>query len=203
MSNPFAFDAPATAPATAPVAQATAPAAASVTTDLRSATGATEPDPFDAPAPQMARGPRLREMYGRLVLIIPRKIETGLVSSRFKNPDGSPVVNDRMTADVVILDGGTIAYGGRPEAVPPVPHDKTAETPHKTAAMFISSAGLISQCREALAKIVSQGRPGMVLGRLTKGEGGQGGEPPWILTPATDADKAIGRTYLATVDPFA
>lgn len=195
MTNPFALDTPpATAPA-APAAPAQPPATAPATTP--------DVDPFDAPAPQAARGPRLREMYGRLLLLMPQKLEEGLVSRQFKNPDGSAVVQDRMTADIVVLDGGTIHYGGKPEKMPPEPHTKTAETPHITKGMYISSVGLISQCREALSKKISQGKPGMVLGRLSKGEDSGKGEPPWLLTLPTDADKQIARQYLANVDPFA
>jgi len=218
MTNPFALDAPAPAPA-APAAPA--PAIAPAPTPVQPAfpaggypvpaqpvapnapIGAAADDPFDNPAAQQARGPRMREMYGRLLLVIPRKLETGVVSRTLKNNDGSPAVQDRMTADVVILDGGTIHYGGKPEAVIPIAHDKSAEVPFRVSGMYISNAGLISQCREALAKIVSHGRPGMVLGRLAQGQGGTNGNPPWILTPATDADRAIGKAYLATVDPFA
>lgn len=217
MTNPFALDTPALAPAApaapapatvpAPVAQPVAPA---YVPPVAPAAPASDVDPFDAPAAQQARGPRMREMYGRLLLVIPRKLETGVVSRTLKNSDGSPAVQDRMTADVVILsaDPGTpgdmtIRYGGKPEAIVPVPHDKSALIPFAVKGMYISNAGIISQCREALAKIVSQGRPGMVLGRLAQGTGGTNGNPPWILTPATDADKAVGRAYLATVDPFA
>ncbi len=202
MTNPFAL-ATEEQPA-APAATSTMPV---VTSTVAPPPAPAQPfggdDPFSGPAPQAARGPRLREMYGRLLLIVPHKLEQGLVSSTFKNPDGSPVVNDRMTADVVVLDGGPINYGGKPEAMPPVAHTKVADVPHKSTAMFISSAGLISQCREALAKKISHGQPGMVLGRLTRGEGSGKGEPPWLLTPPTDTDKQIARQYLATVDPFA
>lgn len=215
MTNPFALDTPATAPA-AP-AQATAPAtspapapnpfgtaAAPVAPAQPSPVAAPDGgDPFDAPAPQQARGPRLREMYGRLLLVVPVKLEEGLVSRTFKNPDGSPATQDRMTANVTILDGGTIHYGGQPEKMPPVPHSKSAEIPMEIKGMFISGVGLISQCRDALAKKITQGRPGMVLGRLTRGEDSGKGEPPWLLTPPTEDDKNIARQYLATRDPFA
>jgi hypothetical protein len=83
-----------------------------------------------------------------------------------------------------------------------VPHDKVAQLPHKNARMFVSSVGLISQCREALAKR-AQGQPGMVLGRLSVGEAKGDQAPPYLLTPPTDADKVIARAYLAQVDPFA
>lgn len=197
MTNPFALD--------TPPAAAAAPAAVAATAQpaTPAPTASYGDDPFAGPAPQAAKGPRLREMYGRLLLIIPTKLEEGLVSRQFKNPDGSAVVQDRMTADVTVLDGGTIHYGGTPEKMPPVPHTKTAETPHTSKGMYISSVGLISQCRDALAKKITQGKAGMVLGRLTKGEDSGKGEPPWLLTQPTDADKDIARAFLAKVDPFA
>lgn len=44
----------------------------------------------------------------------------------------------------------------------------------------------------------------MVLGRLGQGQKKPGQSPPWTLAAATDADKQIGRDYLAkqTVAPF-
>lgn len=212
MTNPFALDtasAPATtsAPATgnpfgAPAAAPPAPAfVAPATAPAAPATPAYMPageDPFAGPAPQQPRGPRLRDSYGRLLLLIPHKVEEG-VPNRLQ----PGTTQDRMTADVIVLDGGDIHYGGKPEATPPVPHNKVSAVPLKTDRMYISSVGLISQCREALAKRRA-GQPGMVLGRLTTGEQKEaGGNPPWLLTVPTEQDKAIARQYLATVDPFA
>jgi hypothetical protein len=206
MTNPFALDTP-PAPAAAPPANPFgAPGAPVALTNP--AGGATVPvpmptspageDPFAGPAPQQARGPRLRDLYGRLLLIVPHKLEEG-VPNRLQ----AGTTQDRMTADVIVLDGGPIAYGGRPEATPPVPHDKTANVPHKTTRQYISSVGLISQCRDALAKRL-RGEPGMVLGRLAVGESKEPGQQgPWLLTPPTEQDKVIARQYLATVDPFA
>jgi hypothetical protein len=156
-------------------------------------------DPFSGPAPQRPRGPRLRDLYGRLLLIIPHKLDEGIPNRLGKPGD----TQDRMTADVIVLDGGPIAYGGTPEKIPAVPHDKTASVPHKNSRMFLSQAGIISQCREALAKKLTSGQPGMVLGRLAVGEAKGDQAPPYLLTPPTEADKQIARGYLATVDPFA
>lgn len=209
MTNPFAMP-PAPAPAT-PTAPATAPAPAPAPVNPYAAPAAAvavpvqpaaDPfggaDPFGDPAPQQPRGPRLRDMYGRLLLVVPIKLEEGI-----PNRLQAGTTQDRLTADVIVLDGGPIAFGGRPEATPPVPHDKTEATPRKSPRMFISSVGLISQCREALAKRM-RGEPGMVLGRLGVGAAKeQGQNAPYLLTPATDADKAIARQYLANVDPFA
>lgn len=156
-------------------------------------------DPFDDPAPQRPKGPRLEEMYGRLLLIMPKGMDKG----RGKDSEGKPTEYDRMTADVVILDGGPIAFGGDPNGRPPVPHNQVAQLPHRNAAMFISSGGLISQSRDAWAKR-QRGEPGMVIGRLGVGEKKDPRfQAPWILEKATDADKALARAYLATIDPFA
>lgn len=224
-ANPFALDAPPTQPAQAPVTaqpdpatdpayqaflaqqqaaqaaqlQAAAQQAMSAQSTQPAAGGPIGDDPFGAPAPQLARGPRLREMHGRLILILPYKVET--VPN--KKADTPGATQERMTADVVVLDGGTIHYGGRPEALPSVPHTKVAEPPLKSERMFISSVGLVSQCRDALAnRLANRPGPRMVLGRLAVGEAKPDQSPPYLLTPATDAEKQIARAYLATVDPF-
>lgn len=139
----------------------------------------------------------MRDLYGRLLLLIPHLVET------VPNKQRPGETQQRMTADVVVLDGGPIAYGGAPEKVGGAPHDKTATVPYKRPRMFVSSVGVISQCREALAKKITQGRPGIVLGRLTVGEAKPDQSPPYLLTPATDADKALARQYLSQIDPFA
>lgn len=214
-SNPFASTAPTTAPVQGqsvpvpqqPVQTYTDPTRPGATTPDPTGYGATPPDPwtgggdpFGDPAPQEARAPRFRELYGRLLLLVPKKLEAGIVSSRFKNPDGSAQTQDRMTADIIVLDGGTIHYGGEPEKIPSVPHTKTAEPPARWDNAYISFTGIISQCREALVK------RGMVLGRLSKGADDSKGNPPWLLQPATDADKVLARQWLAAqpppADPF-
>jgi hypothetical protein len=222
-ANPYAApaSAPATAPANpyaaapvvAPVAPAAAPAPAPaapapagidwsrVGAPATAPTTAPAPaggDPFGDPAPREARGPRLQEMAGRLILITPKLTERVLS----RDPKRAGEYETRMTADVVILDGGPCAYGGKPEGRPPTPHDKVAQLPHRNRDMYISSVGLVSQCREALEKR-QRGEAGMVLGRLGYGEQSDPTKAaPWLLMAATDADKTLARAYLATVDPF-
>lgn len=215
MTNPFAYTpttAPATQPQPNPFAQQPQPTPTPATQPqpnpfaqpaepARPASPAYTPgggDPFSAPAPQEPRGPRILDVYGRLLLIIPHKVEYG-VPNRLQPGQ----VQDRMTADVITLDGGPINYGGTPEKIPPVPHTKVAQVPHLTKRQYISNTGLISQCRDALARR-QRGEPGMVLGRLSVGQvPATGGNPPYLLTPATEEDKALARAYLATVDPTA
>jgi hypothetical protein len=201
--NPFAYTpptapvpAPAPAPTPAPVAfQAPAPAAAGpAAAPAQPAYVPGGEDPFSGPAPQQARGPRVQDLYGRLLLLVPHKLEEGI-----PNRLQPGTTQDRMTADVIVLDGGTIHYGGAPEKVPPVPHTKSAEPPLRTPRQFISNSGLISQCRKALVRR-QQGQIDMVLGRLTRSTEGN---KPYLLTPPTEADKAVARAYLSAVDPFA
>lgn len=155
-------------------------------------------DPFSGPAPQRPKGPRLQEMYGRLILIRPKKVEE--VPS--KDPKRAGEMVDRMTADVIVLDGGPINYGGRPEDRPPVPHNQVAQVPYVSADMFVSAVAIISQCRDALERR-RQNRPGMVLGRLLTGEKKSADfNAPWLLQEATEPEKEIARAYLRTVDPF-
>lgn len=192
-ANPYANPTPTPAPATAAdprlsaVAQtATAPAAPATS------------DPFGDPAPQAPRGPRLQEMAGRLILITPKLVERVLS----RDPARAGQYDNRMTCDVVILDGGPVNYGGKPEGRPPTQHDKVAQVPHRNRDMYVSSVGLVSQSREALEKR-QKGEPGMVLGRLGYGEQSDPTKSaPWLLIPATEADRVLARAYLATVDPF-
>lgn len=157
-------------------------------------------DPFDDPAPPRPKGPRLDDMYGRLLLIIPKGMDKG----KSTETDGTVTTYDRMTADVIVLDGPPMPYGGKPNGRPPTPHDRVAEIPHREVGMYVSAKALISQSRDAWAKR-QRNEPGMVLGRLNYGE--QPADPklqaPWVLDKATDADRALARAYLATIDPFA
>jgi hypothetical protein len=152
-------------------------------------------DPFGGPAPQLPKGPRIRDVHGRLVLITPWKVET--VANRLSKEPGA--TQERMTADVVVLDGGTIHYGGRPEAMPPTAHTMAAEPPLRTERQYLSQAGLISQCREALAvnlRDPNAAVPRMVLGRISTGAAKGDNNPPYLLTPATPEDIALARRYV-------
>ncbi len=98
---------------------------------------------FSPPAPPQASivRPRMQDFAreGRLVLVKPTKIERNVPNTKGKPGD----TQDRLTADVVILDGAPFPYGGQPENGNP--HTHQAMIPHEIPGMFISSAGLISQ----------------------------------------------------------
>lgn len=201
MSNPFALDTPLTPPAQptpAPVAQAAPAAPAANYGD----------DPFGAPAPRSER-PRVRDIFGRLLLIVPESAK--LVPNTNKDAKPGEMVK-RMTADVYVLDGGPLHFGGAPEKLNGEPHNKVAQVPMRIEGLYISAAGIVSQCRVALENR-QNGTPGvtMTLGRLTTGTAKDANSsPPYILTIPTDEEREVARAYIAAnpivvkkPDPFA
>ncbi len=77
--------------------------------------------------------------------------------------------SNAIRADVVVLDG-----------------DKEGETYTDT---LVFPKVLQSQLKPSIGS--------MVLGRLGQGHKKPGQSPPWTLSTATDADKQVGRDYLA------
>jgi hypothetical protein len=139
--------------------------------------------PPDAPQANIIR-PRLLDFgrENRLVLVSPIKIERDLPNTLGKPGDKQ----DRLTADVVILDGPLFAFGGAPEKNKPHTHT-TPAIPYEILSMFISSAPLISQCERRLGE--------MVLGRLAIRDLPNGNTAYRLLDPSP-ADEAIAQQYL-------
>jgi len=140
---------------------------------------------------------------GRLLLIIPSRIET---VPAYQRP-GEMV--DRMTADVVVLDGGPLHWGGAPNKRPAIPHTQVSQIPYRIDAMYLSAVGVVNQCREALKRrAAGQTAGSMVVGRLSIGQAADPQKnPPYFLAVSTPEEKVIARTYwqhfLAAKDPFA
>ena len=164
--------------------------------------GGPNPNPDEFGNPDAVGGvrPRLKDAGpGRLVLITPIKIERG-IPNRLAKPDqnGQLPVQDRMTADVVWLDGPPFLYGGDPDGDggPPKPHNTQANIPHEARNMWITNTLLISQCERSLPTTPNaSGTP--VLGRLVKGVSSRpGNRPPWKLDDPTEGDRQAARDYL-------
>ncbi len=160
-------------------------------------------DPFAQPS--SGGFPKVEDMEGKLLLIVPEKIES--VRNRFDR-DGTKPMQDRATADVTVFED-----------------DGTWET-HQS--MYLSQTVLLNACKSAL----KPGNPPMVLARLVKlatketrealkiddtpeafaaarqewlKKGGKGTEPKhvWVLADFSDADAAKARAFLTAADPFA
>lgn len=201
MTNPFLTPPPAPAQAPPPPAAGN-PFGASVAQQYAPNGFPATPggDVFGAPAPRADR-PTMLCLPGRLLLIIPKRMEYQIP---VRNPKpGMPTHQDRLTADVIVLDGGTLWYGGDPQARPPRPHTKTVEVPYRIEGMYISQIGLLSQAREEIAKMQS-GQVGALLGRLGYGEASNGNNAPYLMQPFTDQDAAVARAWLAQnpITPF-
>ena len=132
--------------------------------------------------------PRIMDFgVGRLLLIKPTKIERQVPAP---TSAGEPVkLQDRLTADVVALDGPPFAYGGKPER-DGTPHTHTATPPEEWPGLWLTQDLLVRQCEKMVG--------GMVLGRLVRG---QASDPkrnaPWRLDEPTEEDRVIARQYLA------
>lgn len=162
-------------------------------------------DPFSAPASGGGKYPKLEIrdenneivrdddncLRGRLLMITPLKSE--IVADKLSKTPGA--TQERITADVVVLDGSPI---GPPEG-------EREATPAAFDGMYFSQKALVSQLRKALKANMAGADPRrMVLGRLEKEPPKEKGRyPTWVLRDFTPEDAQKARDYLATKDPFA
>lgn len=145
--------------------------------------GTPEEDPF-ASAPQVSAYPKVDQLRGMLLLVKATKLEEGLLSS-FSKP-GKPVYQDRVTADVYVVDGAPDGFEGETEFLD----------------MYFSQDRLVKQMKRSI-----NGR--MILGRLdtfkpgTKAEAGN----PWGFQEPSEEDKNLARAFWrarsAPANPFA
>ena len=138
--------------------------------------GQPDGDPFAAPSAILSEFPKLANLKGRLLMIRPVKFEER-IPSKFRNPDGTVQLQDRMTADVYVIDGGEIpGFGG-------------SDFP----GMYISNDRLAKQIVPKL------GTGLMALGRLSllKPDQDPGAGNPWGLLDPTEEDKQKARAYIA------
>lgn len=126
-------------------------------------------------APASSIGIDWKALKGALLLVKVSEVIEHLPTAHTKPGEKSPAVR----ADVVVLDDKG---------------DVEAETAYVDTLIFPKV--LQSQVKGSVG--------GMVLGRLGQGAAKPAQSPPWTLAEATEADKVIGREYLAKVStaPF-
>lgn len=156
------------------------------------------PDPFAEPGPTGGgKMPSMAQLKGRLLLVTPTGIEKGITSPLKKTP------HDRITADVVILDGDPIKGVLNKDGEVTHVYDTPLAPPHRLDALWISQMVLVNQLRNALKS------EGMVLGRVTQLPAQTAGNnKAWSLDAATEDDKKVARAYIESQkvdenDPFA
>lgn len=113
-------------------------------------TATVEPgDDFAGPAPLGEKRPRIIDLQGRTVILVPDRIER--VVNNLAPKDAVDKMQDRLTADLHVIDGGTIHYGGNPESdFEPQAHMLTAEPPYTIRRMWITNSPIVNGSRNAL-----------------------------------------------------
>lgn len=155
-----------------------------------------------APVIGEGTGAKLVDMYGRLLLVFPLRLENVPRNPQHITPEDrqkGKLTQDRMTATVVALDDGQggmqpVAFGGQ-IGPPPIPHTDYAPLPYVRKAMWIPQTRLISQLQPHLS--TDPRAPGMTVGRLVKA--GPGTTDAWFLQTPTGADLTLAGQYLQGV----
>lgn len=137
--------------------------------------------PFSDPAPIGGVRPAIRDLDGRLVAITPLSIVT--VPNTLSREPGA--TQRRITADIMVIDGGPLQFGGNPTGAgnkPPTPHTLQVSTPWEATAVYISQTNMVA----ALERNIGAG---VVLGRITRGQANSPGmAPPWNLIKIDHTD---------------
>jgi hypothetical protein len=98
--------------------------------------------------------PAVRDLVGRVVVIKPTRYEERV-------PGVDPgTFQERITADVLILDGGHLEFGGNPTRGRP--NLLAVNAPYLTQGMYISNTNIVGAVRDQTGK-------GVVLGRIVQG----------------------------------
>ncbi len=160
-----------------------------------------QPGQFSTPPPPSASGqggqPRVADLQGRLLIVLPESIQRG-VPSRYLGQNGQAQTQDRLTATVIVHDGGPLAWF--PKANGQTMAQRTENVPYVIKAMWIQQTKLIEQLEEPL-RLRLQGQPGIALGRLWKA--GPGANDPYVMAPPNPQDVALYDQYVSQVNPFA
>jgi hypothetical protein len=151
---------------------------------------------------------QIKDWSGRLVIVTPVKLEHNIKSQFAGNPPG-----DRMSVDVVILDGPpiTVVVDKDGEEVYTFPEPLVPGTNAELKAMYTSHTVLIGQLNKLMVNGESA-RGRMTFGRVMKLNPKPGStNKPWALGRAVDEkqaakDSAVARAWVAAhpaPDPFA
>jgi hypothetical protein len=103
---------------------------------------------------------------------------------------------DRITANIFVLDGGPLEFGGKPEKY--VPHTLVVATPYLAEGIYISQSNLLTALNKALP---SPQKPsgGLVVGVIVQGKASKAEHnPPWNLLTLDEGDprKALASQLL-------
>jgi hypothetical protein len=144
---------------------------------------------FATPDPVGATRPAVRDLLNRVIVVRPTKFETNVPGVE----DGK--LQDRVTADVLVLDGGPLEFGGNVARGKPL--TMTVQTPYLIKGMYISNTNMVDAVKGQTGRGVVLGR--VVLGRASKPTH----NPPYNLAEVTQEDpkyQAAVQVYTAVVN---
>lgn len=131
-----------------------------------------------APAPEALAGfadpaavggtrPAIRDLVGRTVVIRPLRYEPSA-------PGIKPgTTQERITADILIVTGGPLEFGGSPQGNKP--HTFRVAAPYLATGVYISNTNIVASVRDQTGR-------GVVLGQIAVGiTNTQGNNPPYNL----------------------
>jgi hypothetical protein len=134
--------------------------------------------------------PRIADLRNRCVIVQPLSIARGVPGVQ------QGTVQDRITANVFVIDGGPLEFGGKPERY--VPHTLVVPTPYLAEGVYISQTNLVSQLSPSLPSPQNP-QGGLVVGVITQGKASKAEHnPPWNLVTleATDPRRHLSAQLL-------
>lgn len=144
-------------------------------------------------APSAGSFPRIADLEGRLLCMLPKVFEEKIPrTGKFAKPGET---QDRMTVDIIVLDGAPFQFGGSDGK----PHDKVGYAPSRFNGCYVNQTVLVSQLRDAYDRYRREGA-GAVVGRLIQGVATQG-NPPWKLADPTPDEIALAEKFLMNPTP--
>jgi hypothetical protein len=128
--------------------------------------------------------PRIADLRNRCVIVQPIAIARNVPGVQ------AGQVQDRITANIFVLDGGPLEFGGKPEKY--VPHTLVVATPYVAEGVYISQTNLVAALLPSLpSPQAPQG--GLVIGVIEQGRASKAEfNPPWNLTLLDPADPRRG-----------
>jgi hypothetical protein len=159
---------------------------------------ATPPPPNLSEQGAKVSRPKLTDLTSRLVIIVPRIMERDRLSRFPDEETGLPKRETRLTADVIVLDGGVLVWGGQTPSEP----RRQENPPYAIKGMWLNQRNLIEQCEPAHAAYVrGDAANGLALGRLWKA--GTERNSPYVLQTPDANDVQIFNAYVQQNNPYA
>ncbi len=128
--------------------------------------------------------PRIADLRNRCVIVQPLSIARGVPGVQ------AGTVQDRITANVFVIDGGPLEFGGKPEKY--VPHTLVVPTPYLAEGLYISQTNMVSQLSPSLPSPQNP-QGGLVVGVIMQGKASKAEHnPPWNLVTLEESDPRRG-----------